>query len=159
MVALLYTLDSPCGSTVEALEVLQTRVGVLGHLGVDALAIQASDVRIDVELVDSDYVLVLELSLKDEVSLTSEVTLRVELRLEEVEHVLLLTGDLSADRFEVLPGGLGRGEELGHGGLALDVGDVFALLGLCLHDLLDAVQHVDVVIIFVSVHLVQVELL
>ena len=41
--------------------------------------------------------LVLELSLENQISLATKVTLSVELRLEEVEHMLLLTRNLGAD--------------------------------------------------------------
>ena len=41
--------------------------------------------------------LVLELSLENQISFTTKVTLSVELRLKEVEHMLLLTRNLGAD--------------------------------------------------------------
>ena len=159
VVALLYTLNSPCGSTVEALEILQTSIWVLCHLGIDLLAISTPDIIIDVKFVDSCYMLVLELSLENQISLATKVTLSVELRLEEVEHMLLLTRNLSANWLKVLPRGLGGREEFSHGCLALDVDRVFRLLCFSLHCLLNAVQHVVIVVILMAIHLVQVKLL
>ena len=103
--------------------------------------------------------LVLELSLENQISLATKVTLSVELRLEEVEHMLLLTRNLSANRLKVLPRGLGGREEFSHGCLALDVDRVFRLLCFSLHCLLNAVQHVVIVVILMAIHLVQVKLL
>ena len=57
--------------------------------------------------------LVLEPSSKNQVSIRTEVTLNIELSLDEVENVLRFSSDLSADIVEVDPRGLGCGQELG----------------------------------------------
>ena len=114
VITLFDTLDCSCSSTVKTFEVLETGVWIFGHFSVDTLAIHTSYVCIDIQLVDSDYMLVLELSLEDEVSFATKVTFCIELWFVEVKNMLRFSWDLGADRLEVLPRCFSSRKELSH---------------------------------------------
>ena len=108
------TLDCSCSSTIKTFEVLETGVWIFSHFSVDALTIHTSYVSIDIQLVDSDDMLILELSLEDEVSFATKVTFCIELRFVEVKYMLRFSWDLGANRLEVLPWCFRGRKELSH---------------------------------------------
>lgn len=109
MVTLADVLHSASGSTVLACQILQASALVTRHGRVQTATISANHIQLQVVLIDTCDVFVLEACLEDHVVLRTEVTFAIELSLKEVQDVLGLSPDGLCDREEVLPRGLGRG--------------------------------------------------
>ena len=97
VVTFLDALHCSCGFTVETFQVYQTCALIFSHYSIDFLAHSTLDISIDVALVKTDNVLVLEPSCENEITFTAKVALDVEFSLDEVEHVLWLSVNLTAD--------------------------------------------------------------
>ena len=103
--------------------------------------------------------LILEPALQNQVFLTTEVALSIQLSLQVVKNVLRLSVDSLANLHEILPGSLGCGDELGDWELTLDGCSFLTVFLDFIHDLLNSVQQVNVVIAFMTLDLVQIEAL
>ena len=162
METLLNILDGACSFAVETGQVLETRAGVSGELGVEFAAVETADILGQVLLVQIGDVLVLVLAYEDQIALSTEIAFDVQFSLEKVQNVLCFSLDSRANRHEVDPGGLRGGEHACAWVLALLV---LLLLVVVLvvhfgsHDPFNALEHEVVCELLVPRHLVQVELL
>lgn len=159
MEMLLDVLDSTGSTTLATVQRLQSRCLILAQLSVMTAARLTLDIVLDVLPVQTGKHLVLVLALKDEVALSTIVTLDIQLSLEEVKHMSLVTPNGRTDLIEVEPTGL-CADGLGHDldGL-LRLATVLSILVLVVHDLLNAVQQEHVLIVRMSFHLVEIKLL
>ena len=151
--ALLDVLASSGGVTLLALEVEQTRARVSRHLCLDALAAQTAHILLNILLVKTVDHRALVSTLKQDVSFSAKVTFDIHFSLEEVKDVSWLTIELVAENLEVLDGSLGT-DEARLGKLAfLVLGLLVSLARLLVHDGLDAVKQVRVLVRLVTLHI------
>lgn len=160
METLLNVLNRAGGLAILARQLHQSRRGVADNLSVQFSAIEAAHVSIQILLVEVGDVLVLVLAHNNQVAFTAKVTFDIQLGLQEVQNVLRFTLNLLADRVEVDPGGLGGGE-LARAGILTFLVFLFLLVivfGRLVHDVLNSLEQIAVLVNLVTLHFVQVKL-
>ena len=148
--ALLDVLASPCGVTLLALEVEQTRARVSCHLCLDALAAQTTHILLNILLVQTVDHGALVPTLKQDVSFCAKVTFDIHFSLEEVKDVSRLTVELVTEDLKVLDGRLGADETRLGQLTALVLRLLVNLARFLVHDGLDAVKQIRVLVLLVA---------
>ena len=103
MITLLDVLHCPGSAIVATRYNLQARAFVSCHFGVEISAIKAFHIHLDVGLVETHNMLVLESTSENKVAFTTEVAINIEFSLDVVKTVLWFSVDLLTNLIEVCP--------------------------------------------------------